>query len=308
VRASATEHAPSARESHSTIEALVTLLGRESKSSNLTIIRSRLLEAGAAALPYLERTRVSNDDEEPAGAMALEIRRRMLGADWLRWASISDVDLEAGALLIDRFGDPLRDHVPVRCALDDLATELGRRLDGVSRPKPTIEILTSYLFDEAGLRGNTDDYEDPENSYLSRVVERKLGIPVSLSVVMLLVARRLRLPLVGIGMPGHFIVRYGASESGPYLDAFGRGKVLTRDECVEWLRASGFEFEPRMLRPVDSRQIVARMLRNLVAVFSKRGAAAEVAILSQYLRAVLAPTVLVDIPAGSEPSAESAAG
>jgi hypothetical protein len=62
-----------------------------------------------------------------------------------------------------------------------------------------------------------------------------------------------------------------------------------------------------MLRPVDSRQIVARMLRNLVAVFSKRGAAAEVVILSQYLRAVLAPTVLVDIPAGSEPSAESAA-
>ena len=109
-------------------------------------------------------------------------------------------------------------------------------------------------------------------------------------------------------MPGHFIVRYGASESGPYLDAFGRGKVLTRDECVGWLRASGFEFEPRMLRPVDSRQIVARMLRNLVAVFSKRGAAAEVAILSQYLRAVLAPTVLVDIPAGTEPSAESAAG
>ncbi|MBI3606550.1 MAG: hypothetical protein HY207_01115 [Nitrospirae bacterium] len=308
MRASATEQAPAPSERRSTIEALVTLLGRESKSANLAIIRSRLLEAGAAALPSLDRARESNDDEEPAGAVALEIRRRMLDAEWIRWASSSDADLEAGALLIDRFGDPLRDQAPVQRALDDLATELGRRLEGVSRPGPTIETLTSYLFDEVGLRGNTNDYEDPENSYLSRVVERKLGIPVSLSVVVLLIARRLRLPLVGIGMPGHFIVRYGARESGPYLDVFGRGKVLTRGDCAEWLRTSGFDFEPRMLRPVDSRQIVARMLRNLVAVFSKRGAASEVAILSQYLRAVLAPTASVDIPVGSDPSAESAAG
>ncbi len=285
----------------------MTLLGRESKSANLTIIRSRLLEAGTAALPYLDRARGASDDE-PAGAVALEIRRRMLDTEWIRWAASSDADLEAGALLIDRFGDPLRDQTPVRRALDDLATELGHRLDGVSRPEPTIETLTAYLFKEVGLSGNTDDYEDPENSYLSRVVERKLGIPVSLSVVVLLIARRLRLPLVGIGMPGHFIVRYGARESGPYLDVFGGGKILTRGDCAEWLRTSGFEFKPRMLCPVDSRQIVARMLRNLVAVFSKRRAVSEVAILSQYLRAVLAPTASVEISAGSDPSMESASG
>jgi regulator of sirC expression with transglutaminase-like and TPR domain len=287
-------------DSRSAIDALVTLLGCETKTSNLAIVRSRLLELGAEALPLLDRVRVPGDGGRAAG-VAREIRRRLLDAEWDRWASGPDADLETGALLIDRFGDHLSDPAAVRRRLDDLAFELGRRLGRRPTVDAAIPMLRSFLFEEVGLRGNTDAYEDPENSYLSVVLERKLGIPVSLSVVLLLIAKRLRLPIVGIGMPGHFMVRYGARASGPYLDAFGGGKVLTGKECADWLCASGFEFDPRMLQPVGSRYIVARMLRNLIAVFAKRGAASDAETLGRYLKSALAS------PPSYKPSSGSAA-
>lgn len=297
-------------EGHPMIDALVTLLSHESKTSNLVIIRSRLIELGATALPYLERAA----DGAPAGGedtvrgVALEIRRRLLDAEWDGWVHRSDGDLETGALLIDRFGDPAREPLEVSRTLDTLALALDRRLAHVSDTEQTLATITSFLFEDVGFRGNTEAYEDPENSYLSRVLASKLGIPVSLSVVMLLIAERLRLPIVGIGMPGHFLVRYGSRVAGPYLDPFGGGKVLTRGECAEWLRSSGFEFHPRMLQPVNARQIVARMLRNLLASFSKQGAVSETAILSGYLKRVQTSCEAVETSAGPDASAEAASG
>ena len=296
----AADRALAPTECRSAIEALVTLLGCETKTANLAIVRSRLLELGAEALPSLDRVRAAGGGGH-AAEVAREIRGRLLDAEWARWAAGPDVDLETGALLIDRFGNPLSDPAAVRRRLDDLASELGRRLGRRPTVDAAIPILTSYLFDEVGLSGNTDAYEDPDNSYLSRVLERKLGIPVSLSVVLLLIAKRLRLPIVGIGMPGHFVVRYGARTTGPYLDAFGGGKVLTGKACADWLCASGFEFDPRMLRPVGSRYIVARMLRNLIAVFTKRGAASDAETIGRYLRTAVAS------PQPHEPSSGSAA-
>src|SRR3989338_6414405 len=266
----AADRALAPTECRSAIEALVTLLGCETKTANLAIVRSRLLELGAEALPSLDRVLAAGGGGH-AAEVAREIRGRLLDAEWARWASGPDVDLETGALLIDRFGNPLSDPAAVRRRLDDLASELGRRLGRRPTVDAAIPILTSYLFDEVGLSGNTDAYEDPDNSYLSRVLERKLGIPVSLSVVLLLIAKRRRLPIVGIGMPGPFVVRYGARTTGPYLDAFGGGKVLTGKACADWLCASGFEFDPRMLRPVRCRLTVAPVPPTLLSVVTHRG-------------------------------------
>jgi regulator of sirC expression with transglutaminase-like and TPR domain len=267
---------------------LVTLLERESKADNLVIIRSHLEGLGATALPWLDAAAAAAGGGSAASDMALGIRRRGLGHEWDRWVADPEADLETGALLIDRFGDPAASPDAVRQTLDDVASGLGRRLLGAPDTAATIERLNAFLFSELGFRGNTESYDDPDNSYLSKVLGRRVGIPVSLSVVVLLLARRLDLPIVGIGMPGHFLLRYGSDPSGPYLDPFGNGRVLKREECIAWLRASGFTFAPGMLHPVGPRYIVARMLRNLVAVFTKRGASSEVDILTRYLKRVIA--------------------
>jgi regulator of sirC expression with transglutaminase-like and TPR domain len=184
--------------------------------------------------------------------------------------------------------------------LDELADGLGRHLVGAPDVEEQVARLRAFLFSDGGFRGDRVSYEDPQNSYLSRVLDRRRGIPVSLAVVLLLLGRRLDLPIVGIGMPGHFLVRYGTHPSGPYLDAFGGGRILTRDDCAVWLRASGVAFDSRMLRPVGPRYIVGRMLRNLVAVFTKRGAASEAQLLTGYLKRVVG--VSESGPAGVTPA------
>jgi regulator of sirC expression with transglutaminase-like and TPR domain len=292
------------------IAALVTLLERESKADNLAIIRSRLDDAGEIALPWLDSAAASaGDGKGGAAEMALRIRRRSLDAKWEQWVADPRAGLESGVLLIDRFGDPCGDQESVRRSLDDLTEALGRRLFGASDMAEVIERLNGFLFSEVGLRGNVESYDDPENSYLSRVLDRRIGIPVSLSVVVLLLAERLSLPIVGIGMPGHFLVRYGPAASGPYLDPFGNGRLLSREACMAWLKASGFTYTPGMLHPVGPRYIVARMLRNLVAIFSKRGASCEVEILTRYLkRVVAAPEPVAGIHAESRSDSPSESG
>jgi regulator of sirC expression with transglutaminase-like and TPR domain len=271
------------------IAALVTLLERESKPGNVAIVRARLEELGSEALRWLDAaSRERGAHGGAAAALATQIRRRALAGEWERWVESPDPDLEQGVLLIDRFGDPLREPATVTQALNRLAEELGGRLAGATDAKETLARLRTFLFTDLGFQGNTECYEDPQNSYLSDVLARRRGIPVSLSVVMLLLARRLRLPIVGIGMPGHFLVRFGSQPSGPYVDAFGGGRILTREDCAAWLRASGFAGDSRLLLPVGSRYIVARMLRNLVATFTKRGASSEAQTLTGYLKRVLA--------------------
>ena len=96
-------------------------------------------------------------------------------------------------------------------------------------------IINHYLFDELGFTGNEENYYDPENSYLNRVMDQRTGNPINLCLLYMLLARRLRLPVAGIGLPGHFICRYQSTAAEIYLDPFNRGKFLTKADCVQYL-------------------------------------------------------------------------
>ena len=96
-----------------------------------------------------------------------------------------------------------------------------------------VRIANEYLFEELGFRGNDTDYYDPGNSCLDVVLDRRTGIPITLSVVYIEVARRLAGPFSGIGLPGHFVVQYSDSEYSTYIDPFHAGKLLTEDDCAQ---------------------------------------------------------------------------
>jgi regulator of sirC expression with transglutaminase-like and TPR domain len=150
----------------------------------------------------------------------------------------------------------------------DVAAELGRLDDLAAGCKePTLDGLTHHLFDELGFRGNAEHYQDPDNSYLDQVVRRRLGIPITLSVLTMEVGRRLGVPLDGVGMPGHFLVRHRA-EPGTFLDPFGGGRLLDADGCQDIFTAlGGTGWQDSYLAPVGARAILARMLLNLQGVF-----------------------------------------
>jgi len=149
--------------------------------------------------------------------------------------------------------------------LDDLAEAARRALTAHTSPLTRSRALSEWLFQTHGFHGNDPDYYDPRNSYLNEVLERRIGIPISLSVIYLALGERLGVPVLGVGLPGHFIVAV-VGEDGPlYLDPFNAGRALAVNECADIARrATGTdEFDPDWLRPAAPRDIVARMLNNL---------------------------------------------
>jgi regulator of sirC expression with transglutaminase-like and TPR domain len=173
--------------------------------------------------------------------------------------------LEGMALLYAAGEYPGLDIGEYEGKLDQLAEECRAAIGGYGLEGPRAAArLCRYLFEVAGFLGNREGYGDPRNSYLNEVIDRKLGIPITLSVVGIAVGRRLGIPLEGVGMPGHFLLR---SPEGPaYFDPFAGGHPVNEEECHDRVRAIYGESAPwseRYLDPTPDRQILARMLNNL---------------------------------------------
>lgn len=174
----------------------------------------------------------------------------------------AEIPLDEAAALIGAHAAPGIDVGHQLARLDDLAGTC---------PAPTLDGLCRHLFDDLGFAGNRDDYLDPRNSYLHEVLDRRTGIPISLSVVTLEVGRRLGVPLAGVGMPSHFLVRHLA-EPAAFLDPFDGGVRLTEADCEAIFRTLGGTgaWVPDYLDPVGPRAILTRMLANLQGIFMPR--------------------------------------
>jgi regulator of sirC expression with transglutaminase-like and TPR domain len=171
--------------------------------------------------------------------------------------------LDLGALLIAAHAHRDLDIDEQLARLDELAERV---------PEPTLDSLTRQLFQELGFQGDVEDYANPRNSLLDSVLDRRLGIPITLSVVVLEVARRLAIPLEGVGMPGHFLVR-DRVDPDVFVDPFWRVQ-LDRAGCEKLFRAlhgPKAKLEDRFLEPVDRRATLARMLTNLRRSFAGVG-------------------------------------
>lgn len=177
----------------------------------------------------------------------------------------SAIDLAETALLIAEDAYPGIDVEEYLGKLGALAEPLRAGWREYAPLPELVAALNGHLFGEIGFRGNREDYYDPRNSYLNEVLDRKLGIPITLSVVYMEVARRLGLTVVGIGLPGHFIVEAARDGTSLLLDPFNGGEVLTSEDC-ERLVAEHYgavPFSEEQLAPVRKRQILTRMLNNL---------------------------------------------
>ncbi len=206
----------------------------------------------------------------------------LLGADLVETfreaATSADPDLATPALIIARLGYPHLETAAHLAHLHDMGQAAAKRLsvdDGPDAPHGPIDSLNRYLFDEQGFRGNSTDYEDPRNSFLNQVLERRTGIPITLAVVYIEVARRAGVRVDGVNFPGHFLLRFpfGPDEDhggAVFVDPFHRGAVMSETDCRTLLkqRAGGaVAFEPGMLAPATKLQILVRMLANLKRIY-----------------------------------------
>ena len=166
-----------------------------------------------------------------------------------------EIDLALGALAPARVEYPdlvVEHHLE---ALDELAARSGTA--GVEDPLRALHRLREFLFDEEGFRGNADDYYDPANSCMNQVLERKLGIQITLSVLMMEVARRVGLRVYGIGLPGHFVVSALVGTESVLLDPFDGGALLTQDTAADVVaRVAAGQFIREAIAVVKNRQFI----------------------------------------------------
>ncbi len=179
------------------------------------------------------------------------------------------LDLVDAALLLARAEYPDLDGAAYRQKLEEMGQEASKLLRGNLLER--IAVLNRLLFERMGFRGNRDDYYDPRNSFLNDVLDRRTGIPITLSLVYIEVGRRAALELVGIGMPSHFLVGL-SGRSDLFVDVFHEGNLLTVADCAARLGElrPDVKFRPEFLVPVGPRQILTRILNNLLQIYLNR--------------------------------------
>ena len=185
------------------------------------------------------------------------------------------IDLGHASLLIAREEYPDLDVGRYLARLDEMAADIGRRLKGGEGARSRVAHLNRLLFEEMGFHGNREEYYDPRNSFLNDVLDRRTGIPISLSTVYLEVGRRIDCPLAGIAFPGHFLVRCGGTEGGPdiFIDPFNRGRLLTEEDCralVAEMYKGQLEYRPEFLSRAKNREILERMINNLKGIYQQQ--------------------------------------
>lgn len=184
-----------------------------------------------------------------------------------------DIDLGVAALLIGEWEHDNLDVARYIGIMDELAVRAGRRMDA-GDPLEAIRAINQILFDEQGFRGNQADYYDPRNSFLSAVIDRRTGIPISLSVLYIEVARRMDVAIRGVGFPGHFLVRHDTADGPLIIDPFRLGIRLHREaleEVLHTVAGDKAELTPALLEPVSKHQILLRILNNLALIYRRRG-------------------------------------
>jgi regulator of sirC expression with transglutaminase-like and TPR domain len=254
------------------INALVSLLGDEDINIR-RVARNRLMSFGATALNVLNEVAYSDSEGRiriEAQSILEEIRISTLLAKFERLQEQEVFDLESASLLLAQVAYPDLEIEECVVILDTLANEAAKLLEDVPDGLKKVEIFNHFFFVKQQFRGNRDAYYDPRNSYINCVLERKIGIPISLSMVYMFIARRLNIPVFGVRFPGHFLLKYVGGNKLFFIDAFNGGLILSVQDCERFSQRMGFKLKHIHLKTSTPEKIFVRMLRNLKKIYEQQ--------------------------------------
>ena len=270
-------------------KALVSLLADEDPKVYRTV-RQKILSYGPIAAQWVREHCLSNDPvlRRHAREIAQYFSRQDADTQLLAFClnQGEDFDLEQGTLLLARTQYPSINIGAYSAWLDRMAEDLRERVDLSGDPVQILGAMADYLFVEQKFAGDETNLHDPDNNYLNRVLDRRKGNHISLSVVYLLVARRLGLPVAGIGLPGYFVCRYQSSRQEIYMDPFRKGRLLAKADCVKYVVQLQHRFDEGCLVPVSARRILLRICANLHQIYTHLKSPAQAERLQRYLVAL----------------------
>jgi hypothetical protein len=243
-------------------DAILKLL-RDDDRGTRALVKAQLSKGGLAALPRLEELLAEAEPRARhyVAEIIAEIESEHADALFAQFCASfgEDGDLEEAAWRLAATFEPGGDFRSGRRQLDAWGEEVRRRLQKAVTEQDRIETLVEFLGHDLGFRGNEEDYDNINNSLLPEVVETRTGLPITLSLVYLLVGQRAGLLVQGVGLPGHFIIRCGEA----FFDPFHGGRRLGFSECRDLVERQNTALRPEHLQPASARQMLVRMLANL---------------------------------------------
>ncbi len=251
------------------VRAMVAMLADDDPDIRARVI-AHLTQAGERAVVALESAAcTASHPHRIAEALTAIHREEALGElDGFR-SMEPNGPAETGALLVARVIDPGIDTDDVLRFLDKLADAAPGPMREAD-PQQALQALAEYMHAAWRFDGARTDYPNPANSLLDQVVKRRTGLPITLSVAYLAVADRVGMPLEGVGLPAHFVLRHPGARDRPYLDPFNRARLLNQAECEEIVHTHGFTLRPEHLASVSPQEIAARICRNLILAYRRQ--------------------------------------
>lgn len=253
-------------------------------------IRQTILDQGPAAADWLQRYTLADDPllRKRAASIVGHFERQSADNGFLGFClnKSEKIDVERGAWLLAKTRYSSINVEAYTALLDNYASELKDRIDFGAPASQILATINFYLYHYLGYCGDMERYYDPQNSFLNRVVDRQKGNPISLSAVYMFVCKRLHLPVVGIGMPGHFICRFQTTREQIYIDPFQKGKLMTKGECIKMLIQSGHDYHESFISPVSPRRMLLRMCSNLQHAYSTQELPEDAAQMQHYIIAL----------------------
>ena len=248
-------------------EALISLLADEDPGVYSTV-RAKLLAFGPAASQWLRPHTLSSDPTLRRRAVEI-VRHQGRRAGDARFVEFcrshgDDLDLEMAAGLLAQTRYPEANLDAYAALFDAWANQLRESIDPELDAEGWLSGLNRFLFGELGFAGSDQHTFDPDSGYLNCIIDRRAGNPIGLGVVYLVLARRLQLPITGIGLPGHFICRHQDTRGELYIDPFDGGRFLTKGDCMRMVLQSSFGYADKQLVPLSPRRILVRLCQHLV--------------------------------------------
>ena len=269
--------------------ALITLLADEDPAI-YQIARKAILSCGLAAGGWLHPHALSSDPvlrrraREIIGHFARQDADLRFIAFCLQHGEQFDLETAAWQLAATAYPDICIEGY--RALLDGYAAELKGRIDFSNRAPSVLGAVNQYLFDELGFRGGDPSNADLEACYFNRVVDRRSGDPINLCLFYLLLARRLHLPVAGIGLPGYFLCRYQSSSDELYVDVYHRGRLLTKADCIQSQIQHAHELPADFLAPISARRLLTQICANLHQAYLQLALSEEATRVQRYLVAL----------------------
>ncbi|MEX0945581.1 MAG: transglutaminase-like domain-containing protein [Balneolaceae bacterium] len=280
------------KSNHSTIgeiESLIYLLDDPDPEVQESV-KLRFKELGENAVPLLDQFRTESikiAEKKAINEIIYNITIDSLFVDFSDLISqgiYSLSDLEEALFTLARFGNPTLRTEEYKKRLDKLTSVIGSKITSTPSLSEKMQILLKYLFRELRFRGDATHYHHIDNAYLDRVIDQRKGMPIMLSVVVLLISNRLGLPFYGVNMPIHFMLMYETPNQAILIDPFDGGTIVTYNQCYYFLKKNGIEPRPEHLKKATPHEILIRCIRNMTISYRKINDDKKVADLNQLLR------------------------